>query len=110
MMEREQKIRAVLINVGEAPKIVEIENELEAFQKIVGGYIECVSIGFDMIMVINEEGKLLELPPNIDLGYDVIAGNAVIVGVDQTNGEFTSLSRLQMMLLETGAIPMFLIR
>lgn len=38
--------------------------QLEELQKIVGGYIEIVSLLDNEIMVINEEGKLADLPVN----------------------------------------------
>jgi len=34
-----------------------IENTLEQFQKIVGGYIETVPIDDKNVMIVNEEGK-----------------------------------------------------
>lgn len=37
---------------------------LEELQEFVGGCIEIVSLVDDLIMVINEEGKLLDLPFN----------------------------------------------
>lgn len=38
--------------------------QLEELQKIVGGYIEIVGLLDNEIMVINEEGKLADLPVN----------------------------------------------
>lgn len=58
---------------------------LQELQEIVGGYIECLSLG-DKLMVINEEGKLKDLPMNFvatniirNMGYnDYIVGNALL--------------------------------
>jgi len=38
--------------------------KLDYFQKIVGGYIEGISITKDIMMYCNEEGKILGLPVN----------------------------------------------
>ena len=60
-----------------------ISNTLEAFQNLVGGYIETVSCGGSAVLIVNEEGKLNGLPLNFRLGHlDIIAGTAVLVGVD----------------------------
>ena len=57
----------------------------------VGGYIEVVrtTLGENVIMIVNEEGKLNELPENetatayADLaGWDYIAGRAVLARQD----------------------------
>ena len=37
---------------------------LEELKSIVGGWIECINISPKQVMVINEEGKLLNLPYN----------------------------------------------
>ena len=38
---------------------------LEELKSVVGGYIEIVQLTEDYLMVINEEGKLLDLPINV---------------------------------------------
>ena len=62
------------------------ENEhLNFLQKMVGGYIETVpsSVSSDAILIVNEEGKNLNLPENrlatalADLHNDYIVGTAV---------------------------------
>lgn len=42
----------------------EIDGSLESMQKMVGGYIETISIGMNFLIVCNEEGLLLNLEPN----------------------------------------------
>ncbi|HDR4373572.1 TPA: DUF3846 domain-containing protein [Bacillus cereus] len=51
------KIRVVKVNMGEKPRITEIEDSLEASKEIVGGYIERVAIGTEIDLWINEEGS-----------------------------------------------------
>ena len=69
------KIKVVLIKVGSKPKIIEIENQLEEFQRLVGGYIECVPVqeyedGRELVLVGDEEGKLKNKPINFPLVYN----------------------------------------
>jgi len=88
------QIKAVVVKVGEEPQVTMLDNTLEELQGIVGGYLETLYIASDrsVAMLLNEEGKLLDLKPNLDLRRDVIVGNVVIVGVDVEEGEFRSLT------------------
>ena len=71
----------------------EINNTLESLQELVGGYIETVNLPGGIVMIINEDGKILRLPINFHLNCDLIHGTAVFVSV---NGEdFCSLSQAQ---------------
>jgi hypothetical protein len=96
-------IRAIRFPVDGPPVEVQIDNTLEAFQAEVGGYIEVVGndtgCGTPVNLVINEEGKLYNLPANPEATKvvrsvlrpgDTICGNAVLVG-PVVAGEFTSL-------------------
>lgn len=40
--------------------------KFEELQKIVGGYIDIIRLDNDQIMVINDEGKLMYLPVNME--------------------------------------------
>lgn len=64
-----------------------VKNTLEAFQGLVGGYIETVPVG-KALMLVNEEGKLRGMPANLAYGPELIVGPAVFVGVD--GDEFAS--------------------
>ena len=70
--------------------ITEIEDELDVLQGIVGGLIECISIGNNIDMVCNEEGKLIGLEPHIMVNNDIVCGDVFFVGVD--GAEFVSLT------------------
>ena len=62
----------------------QIENTLEALQDEVGGYIETISCGGSAVLIVNEEGKLIGLEPNFQIGdFDVIAGTAIVAGVGE---------------------------
>lgn len=65
---------------------IEVDNTLEALQTIVGGNIETVPLVPDRaVMIVNEEGLLLGLEPNLmatfAAGTDIV-GRAIIVGID----------------------------
>lgn len=87
------KIKVVIKCPGEAAREVMIENELEALQKIVRGYIEVVPFAGDLLLIVNEEGKLQDMAPNIIVlqggGYDVIRGPVIVTRA--SGEEFTSL-------------------
>lgn len=90
MTENEEKgmLRVILCRPGEAAEIVEIEDDLESMQELVGGLIEPYDPFYsetdpryeNVILVCNEEGKLRQLPPSRAIvdedGHvmDVIAG------------------------------------
>ena len=54
-----------------------IPNTLEALQAEVGGYIETVRLTTELLLIINEEGRLMDMPENQHLKG--IVGPAVIV-------------------------------
>ena len=91
-MSKELKI---VVKVGEQPTIETIENTLEAKQKIVNGLIEVVPYNDEILLVCNEESKLLDMPPNLIFDYDYIAGDCFFVGNDYKKGDFNSLTERQ---------------
>ena len=86
-----KKIRILYKEVGKEPQIMFIDNTLEAKQKLVGGLIEVVPYE-DVLIICNEEGKLLNMPPNLVFEYDYIAGNCLVIGDDYKNADFKSLT------------------
>ena len=86
-----KKIRILYKEVGKEPQIMFIDNTLEAKQKLVGGLIEVVPYE-DVLIICNEEGKLLNMPPNLVFEYDYIAGNCFVIGDDYKNSDFKSLT------------------
>ena len=95
-MSKKEKLKIVLKKVGEEPKIMNVENTLEAKQKLVNGWIEVVSVTDDILLVCNEEGKLENLPPNLLFDYDYIAGDCFFIGDDYDNADFISLTDEQL--------------
>lgn len=84
MGERKEWIRTIVIDPGKDPRMETIRNDLHTLQRLVGGYIEAVPLAEDMAMIVNEEGKLMDLPKNFKLPIlkDTIVGTALFVGVD----------------------------
>ena len=85
-------MKGVLFVPQENPKVVEIDNTLQALQKIVGGYIETVAsrVRRGVVLVCNEEGRFENLPPNGIIDGVGFVGNVIVLAV---NGEeFDSLS------------------
>ena len=63
--EPSEKINVLLIEPGKYPKMIAIEDSLEAMQSIVGGYIEeYMPFEDEVALVCNEEGKMSGLPLN----------------------------------------------
>ena len=59
------KISVLLVEPNKYPKMIEIDDTLEAMQEVVGGDIEEYMPFEDEVAIIcNEEGKLIGLPPN----------------------------------------------
>ena len=87
----EKTIKVIMVDPMKEPYPAEVENTLEGLQKAVGGYIETVYLEDDVVLVCNEEGKLIGLPGNRSLGNDIIAGTFFVVGSND-EGEFVSLT------------------
>lgn len=100
-------LHAIVLHVDSTEEPVDIDRgaELETLQGIVGGYIEAVAGNPDYTLTfwINEEGKLLGLPPNRRatllwwrafpqmIGRDILCGPAVLTGGPDGRGETKSL-------------------
>lgn len=84
-------IKCLVVKPGKVPKVKEIEDKLSSYQEIVKGHIECVYPWPDVILICNEEGKILGLEPNRFIRGDLIVGTFILVG-DNHDGEFRSLT------------------
>lgn len=92
-MPEPNTINVLYYAVGKDVARVSIANELEELQRLVGGYIECVGLLDDVVLICNEEGKLDGLPPNRRISGDMIVGDFLIVGQD--GEDFADLSEDQ---------------
>ena len=93
---KEKTIKVLMVEPGEHPKEVMLDNSLDALQKAVSigceeqGLIEIIGLEDGICLLCNEEGKLLQLGGNRRLGDDIITGVFYILGEDG-EGELTSL-------------------
>lgn len=84
-------MRCLIVNPGLKPDIADIPNTLEGLQMAVGGYIEVVPLADNAAMIVNEEGKLLNMRNNRCIfgkdgkRRDIIRGVILVVGVDGDN-------------------------
>ena len=73
-------MKAIKKEPGEQPRIVSIQNTLEALQEAVGGRIETVRLFEDACLVCDEEWRLKGKPYNNILGVE-FGGTVLLVGV-----------------------------
>ena len=64
-----------------APRHAKIKNDLETLQAAVCGYIETITLG-NVVVIVNEEGKINDQMFNFMLMGDMIFGPAVFTGQD----------------------------
>lgn len=73
-------IRALYVEPGKSPVVVEVQNELRSLQHAVQGLIELVPLDRKTLLICNEEGKLQGMQGNRRLeNGSVIAGPFLIV-------------------------------
>ena len=99
--EKQNTIRVLLVPPNDYPREVEIGSDLKSLQEAVGGDIEATyPFGDSAAIILNENGKLIGLPPNRMLcsedgrPYDVIAGQFLVAGLGEE--DFCSLTNEQM--------------
>lgn len=89
-------MKVLLINPGEAPKVVTIDGGLKSMQELVGGFIQAIYPFADPVAIVcNDEAKLLGMEPNRALRhpetgevYDIICGPFFVCGLGE--GDFDS--------------------
>jgi len=91
------KLQIVIVEPDKKPYKTIIDNELEAFNKIVGGYLELIPIGrtrkgAKVAVHVNEEGKIHDLPFNRNIvGFDILVGTFFITAFN-LEGDYISLT------------------
>lgn len=98
--KKKDSIRVVIVEPMKEPRIAMIDNTYETHRDLVGGIIQTVHIFNDNACVVcNDEGKLMNLPPNRyirdDRGVpcDVLCGTFFVVGTQ--DDDFSSLTEKQ---------------
>lgn len=77
------KIKVIIKEPGKEPETKTIRNDLETMQKIVGGYIQALPIASDLAVICNEEGRLLNLPYNLDICGASFCGTIILAGTSE---------------------------
>lgn len=97
-MTHTKTVRAIRIQPGKKPEVIDLKADLESLQAEVDGYIEFFYPSEDgIVCIVNEEGKLLHLEPNRILydedgkAIDLIVGTLLIVG-DGCGGDISDLT------------------
>ena len=97
-------MRILKVAPEEQPKELEIDNNLESMQSVVGGMIQAIYPFEDTVALIcNEEGKLLNLPynralrtPDTNQIYDIVCGTFFLCNAPAESDTFTSLTKEQL--------------
>ena len=72
-------MKVIKIVPGREPEMVDIDNTLKALQQAVGGYIETVTLPrTGLVVIVNEEGRLLDLPENGVLNIGPLMGQLLV--------------------------------
>lgn len=98
-------MRVLLVEPEQNPRTVKIDGSLSSMQELVGGTIQAVYPFSEAVALIcNDEGKLLNLPPNRPLlhpetgeVYDIVHGNFFLCAAPSGNDRFDSLSPEQIL-------------
>lgn len=96
----EQTVKAVKVEPGMSPCIIDLGTDLDSLQKAVSigaadqGLIEFVYLEDNISIICNEEGKLIGLAPNRRLGDDILCGVFYVVAENE-DGELISLTSEQ---------------
>ena len=94
-------MRVLVVEPEQRPEEREIDDSLTAMQKIVGGYIQPIHLDDSVVLVCNEEGKLMDMPANRGLRdkdgqmYDIVFGTFFLCGAPADSDHFTSLTTAQ---------------
>lgn len=87
--KKEEILTVVVKEPGKLPKAVKVRNKLEDLQKLVGGYIETVSLYDYLTVICDEEGRLKRQKHNCRVGGIDFVGTIVLVGTFRN--EFASI-------------------
>lgn len=86
-----RKIKAIIKRPDEEfGHMTYISDSLENLQRIVGGYLEMLAIDEENVLIVNEEGKLMNLEKNFKIPGDMIVGEVIITGYK--DGELTDVT------------------
>ena len=91
-------MRVLVVEPERRPEVKEIDDSLTAMQGIVSGSIQPIYLEDSVVLVCNNEGKLLDLPANRGLRdkngqlYDIVCGTFFLCSAPPDSDHFTSLT------------------
>ena len=97
---KEKTVKAIKVEPNKRPCVIDLKTDLDSLQKAVSigapdqGLIEFVYLEDNVSLVLNEEGKLINLPANRRFGDDILVGVFYVVAEDR-NGNLISLTPAQ---------------
>lgn len=77
-----KEINVLVKRVGDIPRAEWIPNTLETLQKTVGGYIETFTLGENLVVICDEEGKLKNKAYNCEICGESFVGDIILAGVE----------------------------
>ena len=93
---KKREITVLMVEPRKAPVVTTLTNDLGSLQKAVSigadyqGLIEIIGLEEGVVLLCNEEGKLIGLEGNRRIGRDIIAGVFYVVG-ETDDGDLDSL-------------------
>lgn len=98
-------MKAIKITPENCVSLVDVQNELQALQEAVGGYIETIGLQDGAVMIVDEEGRFKDYPVNliasVTAGVEIV-GIVLIVGTDED--EFDDVPETYLELLRCGEV------
>ena len=91
-------MRVLVVEPEQRPEVREIADSLKEMQGIVGGLIQPIYLDDSVVLICNDEGKLMNLPANRGLRdengqmYGIIFGTFFLCGAPADSDHFTSLT------------------
>lgn len=94
-------MRVLVVEPERRPEERKIDGSLKSMQNIVGGLIQPIYLDDSVVLVCNDEGKLMNLPANRGLRdkdgqiCDIVFGTFFLCGAPGDSDHFTSLTQEQ---------------
>jgi hypothetical protein len=106
-------LKVIYCEVGSSPRVITVKDNLLAFQKLVGGYIEMIRLTDGIVLICNEDGKSLGLKPNYGMirgnKVDIVVGNFIVCRADKVGnlsdilkGDWVYLTKESLILRKVG--------
>ncbi len=94
-------MRILVVEPEHKPEVREINDSLKEMQGIVGGLIQPIYLDDSVVLICNDDGKLMNLPANRGLRdengqmCDILFGTFFLCGAPADSDHFTSLTSEQ---------------